>query len=194
MTPPCPTCLYSVHPHPAPLRYYGVWMTIYYYVVFCVRSKRITERKYETLFVFIMDAANKHPARRVLLSMTSQPWLQRILYLGMHLALGLVTMAATPRKVALPRRLTALLKSSAHSAVAVHAPAHGVPRHHAGLRVLERKQRLPQDAQQSTCCCPHQGAVTPLLFTYGGAWLQGVSPPHGHPSRPPSQPGATQGA
>lgn len=77
-------------------RYYCVWMTVYYYVVFCVRSKRISERKYETLFVFIMDAANKHPARRVLLSVTSQPWLQRILYLGMHLTLGLVTMAATP--------------------------------------------------------------------------------------------------
>ena len=71
---------------------------MYYYIVFCVRSKRISQKKYETLFVFIMDKQNRHPARRVLLSMTSVPWLQRILYLGMHLTLGLLTMAVTPRK------------------------------------------------------------------------------------------------
>lgn len=78
------------------LPYYLLWLAGYYAIVFCVRSKRISERQYETLFSFIMDPANHHPARQVLNAITTHPALQKVVYLGLHLGLGLVTMAFTP--------------------------------------------------------------------------------------------------
>lgn len=76
--------------------YYLLWLVAYYFIVFCVRSKRINDKQYETLFSYIMEPARRHPVRRVLTSITTVPWLQKIVYLGLHLALGLVTMALTP--------------------------------------------------------------------------------------------------